>query len=92
LKDLPVDPNQRLVEIVKNFNGDCYLAGKGSLSYIDTDMFEKNGINVTFQEYTPEIYPQLYGEFIPGLSLIDMIFNLGNETLNTIKKGRRTLL
>jgi len=92
LKDLPIDPNQRLLEIVKYFNGDCYLAGKGSLSYIDTDLFEKNGIKVIFQEYSPEIYPQLYGEFIPGLSLMDMIFNMGNETYNIIRKGRRTLL
>jgi len=92
LKDLPIDPNQRLVEIVKHYNGDCYLAGKGSLSYIDTDLFEKNGIKVIFQEYSPEIYPQLYGEFIPGLSLVDMIFNVGNESYNIIKKGRRTLL
>ena len=41
------------------------------------ELFEKENIKVEFLEYNHPRYPQLFGEFIPDLSVIDCLFNCG---------------
>ncbi|MBT4485516.1 MAG: WbqC family protein [Candidatus Latescibacteria bacterium] len=91
-EEWPDDPNQRLVSIVKKFGGDVYLAGAGGRNYIKEKHFKEAGIKVVFQDYSPIEYPQLYSEFIPGLAIVDALFNVGEDTLKIIRKGRRTEL
>jgi hypothetical protein len=69
----------RLVNICKKLNCDTYISGSGAKEYLVIDEFEKNGIKVIFQEYSTPEYSQLFGEFMPNLSIIDMIFNVGKE-------------
>lgn len=78
----------RLVSICKQLSGDVYISGSGAKDYLMIEEFEKNGIKVVFQEYSTPCYPQLFGEFIPNLSIIDMIFNIGKEeTIKLISKS-----
>ena len=67
---------------------DEYLSGmgKGSLRYIQGNerVFEENEIKLTFQKFAHPKYPQLHGEFVPNLSILDAIFNIGPE--DTLKK------
>ena len=86
------DPTDRLVEIVSRIGGDIYYAGVGSKGYLDDETFKQAGIKVIFQNYQPVTYTQLYGEFIPGLSIIDTLFNMGEAALSIIRQGRRTYL
>lgn len=88
----PDDPNERLASIVAKLGGDVYLAGSGCTSYIREEPFRERGIRLVFQEYTPVEYPQLFGAFEPGLAIVDLLFNCGPESLDTIRKGRRTRL
>ena len=37
------------------------------------------GIDLIYTDYEPAQYQQLYGEFIPNLSVLDYIFNCGYE-------------
>ncbi len=75
----------RLVNICKKLNCDTYISGSGAKEYLDVEEFKKYNINVVFQEYTTPEYQQLFGSFIPNLSIIDMIFNVGKDkTLNLI--------
>jgi hypothetical protein len=37
----------------------------------------------------PQKYTQLWGEFIPYLSTIDLLFNEGENALSIIRKGRQ---
>jgi len=69
------DKNQRLIALIKAVNGNCYLSGKGGKKYNDEDLFEKNGICIDYIEYQLPTYPQLYGEFLPGLGIIDFLMN-----------------
>jgi len=92
LGELSVDPNERLVQIVKKVGGDIYLAGSGCKDYYIEALFKEAGISVVFQDYKPEAYTQLYGEFLTGLSVVDALFNLGDGTMEIIHKGRRTVL
>lgn len=44
------------------------------------------GIDLIYTDYEPVQYQQLYGEFIPNLSVLDYIFNCGYELPRGWKK------
>ncbi|WP_406661225.1 WbqC family protein [Methanolobus sp. ZRKC3] len=66
---------EKLVEIVKAFGGDAYLAGAGGHNYMDESLF--TDIKLVFQEYKHPSYKQRYPDFIPNMAAIDALFNLG---------------
>lgn len=71
------DRNLRLIEICKQVGCDTYLCGRGAREYMDVPLFEREGIRVQFTQFEPRPYPQLHGEFVPGLSTLDALFNVG---------------
>lgn len=75
---------QRLINIVQSLGGDHFYEGSAGQNYIDVDIFEQAGISITFQEYKHPRYPQLYGDFISHLSVIDLLFNCGPDSLRII--------
>jgi hypothetical protein len=58
-----------------------FYEGAAGRNYIDEEAFRKQGVRVEFQDYEHPVYQQLYGRFIPHLSLIDLLFNHGRESL-----------
>ena len=80
-----------LLDICKMFGADRYVSSIGAKNYMEADgakpVFEKFGIAVEFLEVVPFTYPQLFGEFIPELSIIDLLFNCGPES-STILFGK----
>jgi len=84
--DLKVPGNQvqRLIDIIHSLGGNQFYEGSAGLNYIDVDLFEKAGISVTFQDYNPPTYPQLHGDFISHLSIVDLLFNCGPESLKIL--------
>ena len=90
--DLDVEgkSTERLVNICKNIGADTYISGKGlpEKKYIDEEMFEKNGINLEYNNYKPVAYAQNFTDsFVPNLSIIDMLFNVGPDSLKLIKNS-----
>lgn len=81
------EPTERLIDICKNFGGNVYLSGKDGGKYLNLTLFEKEHIQVIFQDYRHPRYPQLYGDFEPYLSAIDLLFNSGPESLSIMKQG-----
>jgi len=86
LGKFPQDPDERLIAITKYFGADTYLAGSGGRDYMNLEKYKKSGINVIYQEYHHPVYNQLFGDFEPFMSVIDLILNHGNESL-TILRG-----
>jgi|TARA_B110000459_G_scaffold186636_1_gene218312 hypothetical protein len=65
-----------------------YLSAPGSRDYlVDSDAFDKRNIPIKYNEYEPKEYPQLFGEFLPYMSIIDLLFNMGPESLSIIRQG-----
>ncbi len=75
------DKIERLIKICKYFQANSFYEGAAGKNYIEKDVFEKAGIKVKFQDYAHPVYNQLYGEFIPYLSIVDLIFNHGENSL-----------
>ncbi len=78
------EPTARLIEICQCFAADTYLSGAEGRNYLQTAAFSHANINLTFQHISPIIYPQLHGEFIPYLSVLDVLFNLGEDAQGVI--------
>lgn len=74
----------RLIGIIKKVGGRVFYEGAAGKSYINTDLFEQEGISVVFQDYKHPVYPQLYGDFVSHLSVIDLLFNCGPGSLDII--------
>ena len=73
------DKNERIVEICKRLGGDVYLSGNGAKKYNDENLFNQNGIALRYTAFQPLAYPQLHGDFMPGLSVLDLLFNCGGD-------------
>ena len=81
------EPTDRLIDICKALGADTYLAGKGGADYMDLERFEKNGLKLIIQDFQHPIYPQLFGEFQSHLSIVDLLFNCGPESLKIISEA-----
>ena len=88
LAAFPEDPDERLIAITKHFGADTYLAGGGGRDYMDLDRYERNGIKVLFQEYHHPVYEQRFGAFEPFMSVLDLLFNHGPDSLKILRGGQ----
>lgn len=71
-----------ILSICKSLNAKEYLSGISGIEYLNIKEFEKSNIDVTFQKYK---FPQyLSGLEVPNLSVLDMIFRLGQESTKYI--------
>ena len=85
LPAFPEDPDERLIAVTKHFGADTYLAGSGGRDYMNLDRYEQNGIKVLFQEYRHPVYEQRFGAFEPFMSVVDLLFNHGKESLSILR-------
>lgn len=80
---------QRLINILRAFDADCYLSPPGSRKYIEeNNLFVSEDIELIYHNYQHPHYNQLHGDFVPYLSIIDLISNEGSKSLDIIRKGR----
>ena len=68
-----------LIEIIKKLNGDTYISGKFGAEYLEKDKFMENNINLITQDFHHPVYEQKFSGFIPNLSSIDYLFNVGGK-------------
>jgi len=76
----------KILYILKTTNTTKYISGdgEGSKRYINSDLFLDQGIELIWQEYKHPTYNQQFGEFIPYMSILDLIFNEGPNSKNII--------
>lgn len=88
--DADGDRNERLVDICAKLGADTYISGPAARSYLDEEAFAKAGIAVEWFDYSGYIsYPQLWGDFEHGVSIIDTILNCGVSNTAAMLGRRR---
>jgi hypothetical protein len=77
--------DDKIIEICKRIGADSYLTGPAAKGYINEEKFSATKIDLLFKDYTgyPE-YTQLWGDFEPAVSIVDVIFNCGEKTSDYI--------
>jgi len=72
--------SEHVVDLLRWCEATVYLCARGSFNYMEHDgVFPVEGIEVRFQVFQPPAYPQnaAPGTFVPYLSVLDMLFNIG---------------
>jgi hypothetical protein len=87
------EKTQRIINIGKKIGADVYLSGAGGKDYLDETSFDKSGIRLRYQDYAHPVYRQQFmndkKEFVPFLSVVDLLFNVGIESRNILAGGSR---
>lgn len=78
--------DERIFQMCEETGADTYLSGRGAADYHQPEEYMLRGIDLIYTDYEPVQYQQLYGEFIPNLSVLDYIFNCGYELPRGWKK------
>ncbi len=81
------DRNSRLLNICKHFAARTYLSGAAAREYLDVALFERHDIHVEWQDFDHPQYPQLHGDFIPYLSALDCVLNMGPDCRLVLETG-----
>ncbi len=70
----------RLVDLCQQAGATHYLSGPAAKNYIEAQLFDDARIVLQWFDYAcfPE-YPQLWGEFVHGVSILDLLFNCGKS-------------
>ena len=68
-----------LIELCRFFGASTYLAPAATRKHLDAGLFENAGIELCYAKFPSCVYPQLWGDFIPDLSALDLLFNCGTR-------------
>ncbi|NYH98050.1 WbqC family protein [Cupriavidus plantarum] len=80
---------ERLADLCTQAGGTEYVSGPSAKDYIDETVFAERDIKLSWFDYSgyPE-YPQLWGDFTHGVTVLDLLFNCGSEAVTYMKHFR----
>ena len=80
-----------LANICSELGATEYISPAGSAAYLlrEKELLTSRGIEVLFHHYEHPIYQQLHKPVTPFASVIDLMFNEGEEALQIVRSGRR---
>lgn len=71
-----------LRDLCLHFGARHYLSGALGRDYLVEDDFSKAGISIEYQNFKSPVYHQLWGDFIPNLSVLDCWLNSDNYSIS----------
>jgi hypothetical protein len=80
-----------VLNLCKAVGATAYISGVNGRDYLDAEAFRRGGIALRFQDYSEPHYHQLYGDFEPFMSVVDLLFNHGENSLRMMMAGQDTL-
>jgi len=66
-------------DLCKHYCADHYLSGALGRDYLVEDKFKIEKIAIEYQNFKPSSYPQLWGNFVPYLSVLDWYMNCQHD-------------
>lgn len=76
----------RVIATCKVLGATDYINPIGGVSLYERDTFAAEGINLSFQSVRPYHYPQFGDDFVPDLSIIDVVMFLGLASTRSLIK------
>lgn len=76
---------ERLLHLLAKAGGRCYLSGPSAKAYLDESRFEEAGIRLEYKSYEYAPYPQLWGDFVGDVTVLDLLFNTGPDARRFLK-------
>ena len=70
--------DRRLIDLLTQITPNAtYLSGKGAKTYQDPEKYRASGFGFRYSDFDHPRYRQLSDAFVPGLSVVDLILNVG---------------
>lgn len=89
----PGASTEKLVNLCKAAGADTYVSGIGGRNYMDENLFGKNNVKLEYQNYVAKPYLQrLSDSFVPDLSIIDMLVNIGPDCMKVISENDMSIV
>ena len=67
-----------------------YVSGPAAKSYLDEALFRTHGVEVSWFDYSDyPAYPQRWGVFEHGVSVLDLLFNCGKDSRDYMLCAKR---
>jgi hypothetical protein len=76
-----------VLDMCKQLDADVYIFGAQGRDYADPQAFTDAGVKPVFQDYRHPQHPQLHGPFESHLSIVDLMFNCGDDSLDILMSG-----
>jgi len=73
--------DQRVIDICKQVGADRYLSGPAARDYVQPDIWDGCGIELEYIEYDYLPYRQQFEPFLPNMSIVDVLMNMGPGSL-----------
>jgi hypothetical protein len=72
---------ERLANLCLQAGATEYISGPAAKDYVDENVFSDLGIKLIWFDYAGyPTYPQLWGEFTHGVTILDLLFNCGKDS------------
>jgi hypothetical protein len=77
---------ERLADLCRQAGGTEYISGPSAKDYIDEKVFLDIGVKLSWFDYDGYAnYPQLWGEFTHGVTILDLLFNCGQNAADFMR-------
>lgn len=88
--ELPVSGQKSdlVLALCRHLDASTYLSGPLGRGYLQEQDFGAAGIEVQYQQFVHPQYPQLYGEFVPAMAIVDYWMNSDNLDFFTSEMER----
>lgn len=77
---------EKVIDLCVAVGATRYISGNGARAYQDPEHFAARGVELTYLDYKPIEYPQIWKGFLPCMSALDYIFNCGYDWDYVLKK------
>lgn len=75
--------------ICRRLGASTYLSGQGARKYNDPAPFAAAGIGLAYSVFEHPRHAQPHGEFVPGLSAVDLLFSAPDDAASLLAGGIR---
>ena len=81
-----LNKTERLINLVQRTQSNIYVSGPTAQTYIEQSKFEECSIELEYKTYDYDPYPQLWGEFIGDVTILDLIANMGPKSKSLLSE------
>lgn len=73
-----------VLNLCRDMGATTYISGPLGRDYLGHSAFDKAGIELEFHDYRHPTYSQLHKDFVPNMSIVDLLFNEGPKARDII--------
>ena len=82
--------SELVLDMCKKLKADIYIFGALGKDYAEEEKFTEAGVKIYFQDYHHPCYRQAGNNFLPYMSIIDLLFNEGDKSLEILMSDNVT--